>query len=94
MKKIVCVIPARGGSKGIPRKNIKSLAGKPLISYNISASKNSGHIIETYVSTDDQEIAEISSNFGAKIIDSTEGICDRYRKQRISIATFRRKCRF
>lgn len=65
---IIAIIPARGGSKSIPKKNIKLLNGKPLISYIIEASKGSKYIGETYVSTDDKEIAEISSKFGAKVI--------------------------
>jgi CMP-N,N'-diacetyllegionaminic acid synthase len=66
--KIVAIIPARGGSKGIPGKNIKLLNGKPLISYAINAAKDSKYINEVYVSTDDDEIAKISSKFGAKIL--------------------------
>ena len=56
--KIVSVILARGGSKGIPRKNIIDLNGNPLISYTIDASFYS-KVSETWVSTDDQEIADI-----------------------------------
>src|SRR3989344_5617619 len=67
-KKIVAIIPARGGSRGIPHKNIVDLAGKPLIAYSIEAAKNSKYISEVYVSTDDQAIAETSKKFGAKII--------------------------
>jgi len=67
--KAVSLIPARGGSKGIPRKNIKNLNGKPLISYVINSSLMSKYIEETYVSTEDEEIAGISKDFGAKIIN-------------------------
>lgn len=66
--KIVAIIPARGGSKGIPRKNIKLLNGNPLISYVIKAALKSQYIDEVYVSTDDEEIAEVSKKYGAKVI--------------------------
>ncbi|MCK4554420.1 acylneuraminate cytidylyltransferase family protein [Candidatus Parcubacteria bacterium] len=66
-KKILGVITARGGSRGIPRKNIKPLAGKPLIAYTIEAAKKSKHLTRCIVSTDDQEIADISQRYGADI---------------------------
>ncbi|MCD6579348.1 hypothetical protein J7L48_07710 [bacterium] len=66
-KKILAIIPARGGSKGIPRKNIRELNGKPLISYIIKTAKNAG-LKYIYVSTDDDEIAYYAKLFGAKII--------------------------
>ena len=65
--KIVSVILARGGSKGIPRKNIIDLNGNPLISYTIDASLYS-KVSETWVSTDDQEIADISDELGAEVL--------------------------
>jgi len=68
-KRIVAIIPARGGSKGIPHKNIIDLAGRPLISYNIEAAKNSYNIIDVYVSTDDKEIAAVAVKYGAKVIE-------------------------
>lgn len=74
--KIVSIIPARGGSKSIPRKNIKLLDGKPLISYIINSSLASKHISETYVSTEDEEIAKISQYFGAKIIKRPTNLSD------------------
>ena len=64
---IVGLIPARGGSKGIPRKNIKLLNGKPLIWYTIRASLKSKFINRTIVSTDDAEIAQISRDCGAEV---------------------------
>lgn len=66
--KILAVIPARGGSKGIPRKNIRLLNGKPLISYTINAAKNSEYIDKVVVSTDDNEIAYVAKKFGADIV--------------------------
>ena len=67
-KKIIVIIPARGGSKRIPQKNIKLLAGKPMIVYSIEQSLNSRYIDEVYVSSDDKKILEISKKFGAEII--------------------------
>lgn len=66
-KRILAVIPARGGSKGIPHKNIIQLAGKPLISYTIEAGENSKYIDYVMVSTDDEEIAMVSKKCGASI---------------------------
>lgn len=65
--KVLAVIPARGGSKGIPQKNIKPLLGKPLISWSISAAQASGYIDRTIVSTDSEEIAEVSRRWGAEV---------------------------
>lgn len=67
MVKVLAVIPARGGSKGIPRKNIKKLAGHPLIAYSIAAGLNSSLVTRTIVSTDDQEIAEVAKQYGADV---------------------------
>jgi len=64
---IVAIIPARGGSKGIPKKNIKILANKPLIAYTIEQALKSKYIDRTIVSTDDKEIADISKYYGAEI---------------------------
>jgi len=66
-KKILVIIPARGGSKGLPRKNIKLLNGKPLISYTIQAAKKSKFVDRVIVSTDDLEIAQISKDCGAEV---------------------------
>ena len=63
----VAVIPARGGSKRIPRKNIRSFCGKPIISYSISCALRSELFDEVIVSTDDDEIATIARNFGATV---------------------------
>ena len=65
--RILAIIPARGGSKGIPRKNIKLLDGKPLIAYTIEAAKKSQLITDLIVSTDDPEIAQIAKDWGADV---------------------------
>ncbi len=67
MSKSLCIIPARGGSKRIPRKNIKNFKGKPILAYSIEAALKSGLFEEVMVSTDDDEIAEIGQKYGAKI---------------------------
>lgn len=63
----LCVIPARGGSKRIPRKNIKFFAGKPMIAYAIEAAQGSGLFDHILVSTDDGEIAEIAQQWGVEV---------------------------
>lgn len=63
----LCVIPARGGSKRIPRKNIKSFCGKPMIAYSIEAALKSGLFDKIVVSTDDEEIAKIAKSYGAEV---------------------------
>ena len=65
--KILALIPARGGSKGLPRKNIKPLLGKPLIAWTIEQAKNSKYINRVVVSTDDEEIVRISKEYGAEV---------------------------
>lgn len=65
--KMVCIIPARGGSKRLPRKNIIDFCGLPLIAHTIIAARLSKKFCKVIVSTDDQEIAEISKQFGAEI---------------------------
>lgn len=65
---ILAVIPARGGSKGIPRKNVKMIAGKPLIAWTIEAAKKSKFIDRLVVSTEDGEIAKISKEHGAEVL--------------------------
>ncbi len=64
---ILTVIPARGGSKGIPRKNVKDLCGKPLIAWTIEAARQSRLITRTIVSTDHPEIAEVARHYGAEV---------------------------
>ena len=65
--KNLCIIPARGGSKRIPRKNIKPFMGKPIIAYSIEAALNSGVFDEVMVSTDDEEIAGVARQYGAAV---------------------------
>ncbi|WP_201288499.1 pseudaminic acid cytidylyltransferase [Sphingobacterium composti Ten et al. 2007 non Yoo et al. 2007] len=67
MKNNICIIPARGGSKRIPRKNIKDFLGKPIIAYSIKAALESGIFSEVMVSTDDIEIGELAIKYGAKV---------------------------
>lgn len=62
---VLALIPARGGSKGIPRKNIRPFAGYPLIAYSIAAALQAGLVTRVIVSTEDQEIAEVARHFGA-----------------------------
>lgn len=64
-KKILALIPARGGSKGVPRKNIRLLSGKPLIGWTIDQARESRYIDEIIVSTEDPAIAEVSKKSGA-----------------------------
>lgn len=67
-KTFLAIIPARGGSKRLPRKNVLDLCGKPLIAYSIEAGLKSKYISKVVVSSDDEEILQISQNFGADII--------------------------
>lgn len=62
----ICIIPARGGSKRIPRKNLKPFAGKPIIAWSIEAAKKSALFDRIIVSTDDEEIARVAREFGAE----------------------------
>lgn len=63
----LAIIPARGGSKRIPRKNIRNFLGKPIIAYSIETALESGLFDEVMVSTDDEEIAEVAKKYGAKV---------------------------
>ncbi len=63
----LAVIPARGGSKRIPRKNIKTFHGQPMIAWSIQAALKSGCFDEVWVSTDDAEIAQVAQEYGAKV---------------------------
>ncbi|MFH1916008.1 MAG: acylneuraminate cytidylyltransferase family protein [Nanoarchaeota archaeon] len=64
---VLGVIPARGGSKGIPKKNIKPLAGKPLIAWTIEIAKKSKYLDKTIVSTDDPAIKQVAEEFGGEV---------------------------
>ncbi|EMT45873.1 cytidylyltransferase domain-containing protein [Anoxybacillus flavithermus] len=66
-KKVLAIIPARGGSKGIPRKNIIPLKGKPLIAWTIDEAKKSRFLDRIIVSTDDEEIADIAKQWGGEV---------------------------
>jgi pseudaminic acid cytidylyltransferase len=67
MSKTIAIIPARGGSKRIPRKNIRHFMDKPIIAYSIEAALKSGLFDEVIVSTDDDEIAEVAGKYGASV---------------------------
>ncbi len=67
MTEILAIIPARGGSKGIPRKNIRNFAGYPLIAWSIAAGKQSKVVMRVVVSTDDEEIASVARECGAEV---------------------------
>lgn len=65
--RVLALIPARGGSKSIPRKNINPLGGVPLIAYSIAAGLQAAHVERTIVSTDDAEIAQVARDWGAEV---------------------------
>ncbi len=75
---IVAIIPARGGSKTILKKNIKLLDGKPMIAYTIEAAKNSKNVDRVFVSTDDEEIAKVSRKYGAEIVYEEDENIDQF----------------
>jgi len=64
---MICTIPARGGSKRLPRKNLRELAGKPMIAYSIEAALESGLFDQVYVCTEDEQIVETATRFGASV---------------------------
>src|SRR5512141_618335 len=66
MTEVLAIIPARGGSKGIPRKNIRDFAGYPLIAYSIAAARQAASVTRVIVSTDDEEIAAVARQWGAE----------------------------
>ena len=76
--KTLAFIPARGGSKGIPKKNIKKFNGKPLIYWTIKQAVKSKLISDTYVSSDSNEILKIASKYGASIIKRPKNISGDY----------------
>ena len=71
---VLCIIPARGGSKGIPRKNLQPLAGKPLLAHSILQSLSATQVTRTVVSTDDEEIASVTREYGADVVYRPEAI--------------------
>ena len=73
---IIAIIPARGGSKGVPRKNIKKLGGKPLIAYTIDEALKSKYLDHVFVSTEDPEIAKVSKECGAQVIGRPSALAD------------------
>ena len=73
-KHSIAIIPARGGSKSIPKKNIVDFMGKPLLAWSIEDAKGSAFVDEVYVSTDDKDIAKVSEMYGAKVIWRPEEI--------------------
>ena len=66
-EKILAIIPARGGSKGLPGKNIRPLLGKPLIAWSIEHAQKSKYVDEIFISTDSQEIANVAEQYGVKV---------------------------
>ena len=68
MHRTIAIIPARGGSKGVPKKNIRTLAGKPLVAWTIEAALNASVVDRVLVSTDSEEIAEVVREYGAEAI--------------------------
>ena len=74
MTNIVAIIPARGGSKGVPNKNIFDFCGKPLIAWTIKQCLSSKYISDVWVSSDSQEILDIAEEYGAKTIDRPDDI--------------------
>ncbi len=65
--KVLAIVTARGGSKRIPRKNIKEFCGKPIMAYSVEAAKNSGVFDTVMISTEDEEIAQIGQQYGAEV---------------------------
>jgi len=66
---VLAVVPARGGSRGVPRKNIRLLGGHPLLAYTIAAGRASAYLTDLLVSTEDPEIADVARDYGADVIE-------------------------
>ena len=66
-RRVIAVIPARGGSKGIPRKNVREVGGKPMIAWTIEAAKQSKYVDRVVLSSDDDEIIEVAKRFGCEV---------------------------
>ena len=73
-EKVIVVIPARGGSKGVPKKNIKSFLGKPLVQHSIDYAKQSRYVKEIIVTTDDKKIKNLSKELNVSVIDRPESL--------------------
>ena len=73
-KKYIAIIPARGGSKGLPKKNIKKFLGKPLIEHSINYAKESNYIEEIILTTDDQEIKKVGESNNITVVDRPKNI--------------------
>ena len=71
---VVAIIPARGGSKGLPRKNLQTLLGKPLLAYSIEAALNCPYIGRVIVSTEDSEINRVAREYGAEILERPQAL--------------------
>ncbi len=69
---VLAIIPVRGGSKGIPGKNIRCIVGRPLVAYTIDAAHNSKYVTRTIVSTESSKIKDVALSFGAEVIDRPE----------------------
>ena len=76
MTSTVAIIPARGGSKGIPRKNLVDICGKPLIAWSILQALNAKHVDSVWVTSDDEEILAVAESFGARPIRRPSEISD------------------
>ena len=75
-KRVIAVIPARGGSKSIPGKNIRPLGGKPLLAWSIEVARAVTEIDRIIVSTDDREIAAVGRSYGAEVLCTPSASCD------------------
>lgn len=67
--RILCVVPARGGSKGVPRKNLREVAGRPLLAWTVEQALSARHRLDVAVSTEDDEIAEVARAAGARVVE-------------------------
>ena len=93
-RRVCSLIPARGGSKGIPRKNLIKIKNKPLIYYSLNASLNSKYIDETWVSSDDKEILNYSASVGAKTLMRPKELATDLSPTEPSLLHFAENCYF
>jgi N-acylneuraminate cytidylyltransferase len=75
-REAVAIIPARGGSKRLPRKNILEILGRPMLAYPVGAALESGLFSQVIVSTEDEEIARVGESFGARIVERPEALAE------------------